>query len=78
MHNCYRNSLKLAEAYGLASVALPNISTGVYGYPKEKAAEVALQAVKAYEASHPGSILERVLFVCFAPENYALYKAKLE
>lgn len=76
--NCYRNSLKLAEAYGLASVAFPNISTGVYGYPKDKAAEVALQAVKAYEAAHPGSILERVLFVCFDPENYALYKAKLE
>lgn len=78
LHNCYWNSLKLAEAHGLASVAFPNISTGAYGYPKDKAAEVALQAVRAYETAHPDSPVEQVRFVCFDRENYALYKSMLE
>jgi O-acetyl-ADP-ribose deacetylase (regulator of RNase III) len=70
--SCYRNSLLLAEQEGLASIAFPSISTGVYGYPKDLAAEVALQTVKATLESTPGIV--RVVFVCFDQENFSLYR----
>jgi O-acetyl-ADP-ribose deacetylase (regulator of RNase III) len=70
--SCYRNSLLLAEQEGLASVAFPNISTGVYGYPKELAAQVAIKAVKETLPSTPGIV--RVVFVCFDQENLRLYR----
>ncbi|MCB9286972.1 MAG: O-acetyl-ADP-ribose deacetylase [Lewinellaceae bacterium] len=73
--DCYRNSLKLAEANGLKSVAFPNISTGVYGFPKDKAAKAAIQAVKEFLGS--GSSIESVYFVCFDEENFHLYNALL-
>ena len=57
----YRESLKLAAANKLASVSFPSISTGVYGYPVEKAAAVAIKEVAAY-LNEPGSIKEVVLF----------------
>jgi O-acetyl-ADP-ribose deacetylase (regulator of RNase III) len=69
--SCYRKSLLLAEEAGLESIAFPNISTGVYGYPKEKAAEVAVAAVR--ETLKESSCIKRVVFVCFDNENYALY-----
>ncbi len=69
--DCYRNSLRLAVERGLKSVAFPNISTGVYGFPKERAARVAVGAVRAFLESEPP--LERILFVCFDEENYQLY-----
>ncbi|WP_276496858.1 O-acetyl-ADP-ribose deacetylase [Pontibacter litorisediminis] len=71
--NCYRNSLKLAEENGVKSIAFPNISTGVYGYPKDKAAKVAVEAVKSYLQEHETSI-KQVVFVCFDEENYQLYQ----
>lgn len=73
--NCYRNAIALAQAHKLRSLAFPNISTGVYGYPKEAAAKVALSAVQ--EAVGESSTLERILFVCFDTENYALYQEAL-
>jgi O-acetyl-ADP-ribose deacetylase (regulator of RNase III) len=73
--SCYRKSLLLAEEAGLTSVAFPNISTGVYGYPKEKAAPVAVEAVRHTLAETPG--IKRVIFVCFDGENYALYERLL-
>ena len=72
---CYRNSLLLAEQYGCSSVAFPNISTGVYGYPKAQAAEIAVKAVKEF-AARPSKI-QRVTFVCFDDENYELIRASL-
>jgi len=73
--SCYRKSLLLAEAAGLKSIAFPNISTGIYGYPKEKAAVVALETVRKTLDETPG--VERVIFVCFDDENFDLYKKNM-
>jgi O-acetyl-ADP-ribose deacetylase (regulator of RNase III) len=69
--SCYRKSLLLAEEKGLVSIAFPNISTGVYGYPKDLAAAAALAAVKETLPETPS--VKRVVFVCFDEENYRLY-----
>jgi len=74
LRSCYLNSLKLAEEYQLKSVAFPNISTGVYRFPKEKAAEIALDAVKSF----PAQFVEEVTFVCFDNENFEIYKQLLD
>ena len=73
--SCYRKSMFLAEGAGLKSIAFPNISTGIYGYPKEKAAMVALEAVRSALEETPG--IERVIFVCFDEENFDLYRKNL-
>lgn len=77
--SCYQNSIRLAEERGAASLVFPNISTGIYHFPKPLAAKVALDAVRA-EAERvingPHS-LQKILFVCFDRENYELYKALL-
>jgi len=73
--SCYRKSLLLAEEAGLKSIAFPNISTGVYGYPKDKAAKVAVDAVRKTLDETPG--VERVIFVCFDEENFRLYEGLL-
>ncbi len=70
---CYLNSLKLAEAHALTSIAFPNISTGVYRFPKAEAARIAIASVQSFQSEQ----IERVLFVCFDMENYELYKAIL-
>lgn len=74
--NCYKNSLTLAVENGLKTVAFPNISTGIYGYPKEEACGVAVGAVQAFLSEHP-EVLEEVRFVCFDEENFELYREKL-
>jgi O-acetyl-ADP-ribose deacetylase (regulator of RNase III) len=66
---CYRNSLALAEKNGLKSIAFPAISTGIYGYPKEPAAEIAVREVKAH-----ASALDRVIFCCFDKATADLYR----
>lgn len=73
--NCYRNSLVLAVTHGLRSIAFPNISTGVYGYPKAPAADVAIRTVKTWLTEHSG--IDRVIFVCFDAENHQLYATQL-
>ncbi|WP_073293002.1 O-acetyl-ADP-ribose deacetylase [Chryseobacterium polytrichastri] len=72
--NCYRNSLKLAESLEVKTIAFPNISTGVYRFPKELAAKIAIQEVKNFESE----VIEKVIFVCFDEENEELYKKLLE
>ncbi len=74
--SCYRNSLKLADSLGVKTIAFPNISTGIYGYPKSRAAEVAIQTVKEYQ--HTQTTIEKVIFVCFDDENEQLYRQLIE
>lgn len=73
--SCYRRSLAIAQARGMHSVAFPCISTGVYGYPREPAADVALAAVRAAVAAG-GSVLE-VIFCCHSAADLALYEGLL-
>src|SRR6476620_1288500 len=65
---CYRNSLALAEKHGLRSIAFPAISTGIYGYPKELATEIAVREVRAH------ATLDRVIFCCFDKPTADLYR----
>ena len=73
--NCYRNSLHLAVENGLKTVAFPNISTGVYGYPKDQAAGVAISAVRNFFKTSKS--IEKVTFVCFDDENFQLYEKRI-
>ena len=74
--SCYRKSLFLAEEAGVESIAFPNISTGVYGYPKDKAAVIAVNAVRETLPETPG--IKRIIFVCFDKENHLLYQKLLQ
>jgi len=73
---CYHNSLKLAVANDLKTIAFPNISTGVYRFPKVKAAQIALKAVQDFGEVNEG-VIEEVLFVCFDEENYQIYQKEM-
>lgn len=73
--SCYRNSLALAEQHGLQTIAFPAISTGVYGYPLEPAARIAVREVQRH--LDEGGNLERIVFVCFDEQNRAAYEAAL-
>lgn len=69
--SCYKKSLELAEQNNLKTIAFPNISTGVYGYPKEEAAMIALNVVSSFfEEPHQ---IEKVIFCCFDAENKDIY-----
>lgn len=74
--SCYQKSLLLAEKAGLKSIAFPNISTGVYGYPKEEAAAIAITSVQETLPETPG--IRRIIFVCFDRENFLIYKRLLQ
>ncbi len=73
---CYLNSLSLASQNGIKSIAFPNISTGIYGYPKKEAAEIAITTVKNYIRSH--SEIEEIIFAIFDEENFLIYKELLK
>ena len=89
LSNCYSNSLRLAAENNVETIAFPNISTGIYGYPKKEAAQIAVKTVAAYLARNSqSSTLEsavqqnehppkKVYFVCFDEENFQLYLALL-
>jgi len=70
---CYQNSLNLAVENKLSSIAFPNISTGIYGYPKKEAAEIAITTVSFFLKQH--NLVSKVYFVCFDEENYNLYRS---
>ncbi len=69
---CYRNSILLAEQQGLASIAFPAISCGIYGYPVDAAASVAIETTLA--TLHDCETVERVVFACFSAEIEAALK----
>ncbi len=72
---CYRRSLELAAAHGLASIAFPGISTGVYGFPMERAARIALGEIRAFLAGHAAP--DRVVCVCFGADARRAYERAL-
>lgn len=70
---CYQNSLQLADRHEVLSISFPNISTGVYGFPKPEAARIALDSVLTYiDSANTG--INRINFVCFDLENYDIYR----
>ena len=71
LESCYLESLNLAVKYNCNSIAFPNISTGVYGFPKERAAEIAIKSVLTFLQTSP--LPKKVIFVCFGHENAELY-----
>ena len=73
--NAYANSLQLAEAHGLASIAFPAISTGVFGYPKAAAARIAVETVRATLPDCPH--IKRVIFCCFSADDAETYRRLL-
>jgi O-acetyl-ADP-ribose deacetylase (regulator of RNase III) len=73
--SCYRESLKLAAAHGLKTIAFPAISCGVYGYPLDKAVHIAVQECSAFVARNAG--IENILFACFGDDALNAYHAEL-
>lgn len=76
--DCYRNSMFLAHDNVLKSIAFPNISTGVYGFPKEQAAEIAIGIVRSLLEEEEAYNVEEVRFVCFDDENFKLYRQRMK
>ena len=72
---CYSSSFRLAIQNGLQTVAFPAISTGVYGFPRERAAKIAVAQTRQALAAAPA--IERVIFACFDRETLALYEREL-
>jgi O-acetyl-ADP-ribose deacetylase (regulator of RNase III) len=70
--NCYRNSLKLAQKNGVRTIAFPGISTGVYGYPKDEAAKIAVSVMREYEGK-----FDEIVACCFSAGDKALYDKRL-
>jgi O-acetyl-ADP-ribose deacetylase len=68
--NCYLSSLQIAINNNIKSIAFPNISTGIYHFPKDIAAEIAIRTIKNFEDIEK---FERIIFVCFDEDNYNLY-----
>jgi O-acetyl-ADP-ribose deacetylase (regulator of RNase III) len=73
--SCYRESLSIAAAQQLASIAFPCISTGVYGYPPEQAVKVTVAAVR--DILHTPCSLREVIFCCYSAGDLVLYQSRL-
>lgn len=73
--SCYRESLKLAAAHKLKSIAFPAISCGAYGYPLEQAVRIAVRECVAFAAANP--LPDRIIFACFDAATCATYEAEL-
>jgi O-acetyl-ADP-ribose deacetylase (regulator of RNase III) len=75
--SCYRRSLEVALPQGVCSIAFPCISTGVYGYPLEEAAQIAVRSVRDFTQSTPQPQLDEVIFCCFSAPDFQLYQQVL-
>lgn len=75
LESCYTNSLLLASENNCYTIAFPNVSAGVYGFPKERAAKIAISAVIKFLSVNES--IEKVLFVAFDEENFLIYKKLL-
>ena len=71
LKNCYLNSLELAENYSCKNIAFPCISTGVYRFPKEQAAQIAISTIK--QTAPKLKQIKEIIFVCFSQEDKAIY-----
>lgn len=74
LKSCYLNCLKIAEEHQLSTICFPNISTGIYKFPKHLAAKIAIQIVQ----EHIAESLQTVYFICYDAENYRLYEELLK
>lgn len=77
LSSCYRRSLEVASQHEIRAIAFPSISTGVYGYPVELAASVAVRTVRAYIADHPGQF-DIIRWVCFDNRTLQAYETALD
>ena len=73
--NAYRNSLTLALENNVKTIAFPNISTGIYHFPKDRAAAIAIGTVNEFLSKHQQ--IDKVIFVCFDEENFEIYQSLL-
>jgi O-acetyl-ADP-ribose deacetylase (regulator of RNase III) len=76
LSNCYKNSLLLAKENGIRSIAFPAISTGIYGFPSDRAASIAVKFVKDFLEKDRS--IEKIIFVCFDEGTFLCYKNILE
>jgi O-acetyl-ADP-ribose deacetylase (regulator of RNase III) len=74
--SCYRRSLQLCQSHDLASIAFPAISTGVYNFPADRAAKIAVTTVIDALAAAP--VVDRVIFCCFSDESARLHRQALD
>ncbi|MFA5975993.1 MAG: macro domain-containing protein [Elusimicrobiota bacterium] len=74
--SCYRKSLELAEAKGLRTLAFPAISCGIYGYPLEEAAQIAVREIRFFLSAHPSSFT-KIYLVAFGADVQKVYNAQL-
>ena len=72
---CYINSLQLATDHQLSSISFPNISTGIYGYPKKEAAAIAMESVSYFLGKN--TMIRKIYFICFDEENFSIYSNNL-
>lgn len=75
LKHCYLNCFRIAIANGVTTISFPNISTGIYKFPKDKAAQIALQIIE--EKLTENLIIEKVNIVCYEVENYDIYRSIL-
>lgn len=73
LESCYRRSLELALQYEVKTIAFPSISTGVYGYPKQQAAKIAISVMREYE-----DCFEQIIACCFSQADLKIYQALLK
>lgn len=75
LKSCYQNCLRLAKENKISTIAFPNISTGIYNFPKDLACEIAVETIKNFEDI---DFFNKIVFVCFDNENYNLYQNVLK